>query len=76
VRENDDGSITFAASLPPLQSAISLDGNGDGARVKLDIPREDRLAAFYLQDWAEIELEVTVKPRNERDGSESRKIHI
>ena len=31
--------IEFIASLPPIQSAISLDGLG-GARVKLDIPEE------------------------------------
>lgn len=60
--ENDDGSITFSASLPPLQSAITLDGQGDGARVKLDIPRTDVMAAVWLQTWAERELEVTVKP--------------
>ena len=78
VRENDDGSITFSASLPPLQSAITLDGNGDGARFKMDIPREDRLAAFFLQDWAEDELEVTVRRKagdDQRPGK-SRKIHI
>ena len=28
----------FTASLPPIQSAISLDGRGDGARIKLDVP--------------------------------------
>jgi len=31
--------IEFIASLPPIQSAISLDELG-GARVKLDIPEE------------------------------------
>lgn len=30
--------ITFVASLPPIQSAITLAGNGDGARVRLEIP--------------------------------------
>ena len=55
-------SITFSASLPPLQSAISLDGQGDGARIKLDIPRSDVMAAITLQGWAERELEVTIRP--------------
>jgi len=55
--ENDDGSITFSASLPPLQSAITLDGYGDGARVKMDIPRTDVDAAKRLQKWAQMELQ-------------------
>lgn len=44
--------IKFEASLPPIQSAISLDGQGDGARVKLDIPRSDIQAAIKLQEIA------------------------
>ena len=31
--------IEFIASLPPIQSAINLDGQG-GARIKLDVPEE------------------------------------
>ena len=41
--------ITFTASLPPIQSAINLDGQGDGARIKLDIPRSDIEAVLRLQ---------------------------
>ena len=41
--------IEFNASLPPIQSAINLDGNGDGSRIKLDIPRSDILAVLELQ---------------------------
>ena len=59
---NDDGSITFSASLPAIKSAMLLDGMGDGGQVKLEVPRSDRQAFFFLQDWAEQELEVTVKP--------------
>lgn len=55
-------SITFLASLPPIQSAISLDGQGDGARVKLDIPRSHVEAALVLQSWSERVLEVTIRP--------------
>ena len=42
-------TITFLASLPPIQSAITLDGNGDGARIKLDLPASDARAALLLQ---------------------------
>jgi len=31
----------FLASLPPIQSAISVSGQGDGARVKIDIPQSE-----------------------------------
>lgn len=41
--------IEFNASLPPIQSAINLDGQGDGARVKLDVPRTDIEAVLKLQ---------------------------
>ena len=41
--------IEFIASLPPIQSAINLDGLGDGARIKLDISRQDIEAVLKLQ---------------------------
>ena len=44
--------IEFTASLPPIQSAINLDGAGDGARVKLDIPRSEIEAVLKLQGLA------------------------
>ncbi len=40
--------IEFIASLPPIQSAINLDGLGDGARIKLDISRQDIEAVIEL----------------------------
>ena len=52
--------IKFCASLPPIQSAISLDGNGDGARIKLDIPRSDIQAILDLQKHAGSCLRVSV----------------
>ena len=55
--------ITFRASLPPIQSAISLDGNGDGARIKLDVPACDVGAILLLQhDYAGKAFRVTVEP--------------
>lgn len=54
--------ITFTASLPPIQSAISLDGYGDGARIKLDIPRTDAEAVLLLQHYgAGRDLRVTIE---------------
>lgn len=53
--------ITFLASLPPIQSAISLDGQGDGARCKLDVPRSDIEAVLKLQGLAGQVFRVTVE---------------
>ena len=41
--------IVFHASLPPIQSAILLDGRGDGGRIKLDVPASDAGALLLLQ---------------------------
>ena len=53
--------LSFIASLPPIQSAINLDGRGDGARIKLDVPRSDVLEIMKLQRLAEMTLRVTVE---------------
>ena len=66
--------ITFMASLPPIQSAISLDGNGDGARIKLDLPASDCGAALLLQHHGagkllKVTIEVVERIQSdERDG--------
>lgn len=31
--------ISFIGSLPPIQSAIQISGQGDGARLRLEIPQ-------------------------------------
>ena len=41
--------IEFIASLPPIQSAINIDGQGDGARIKLDIPASEMNQVIELQ---------------------------
>jgi len=33
--------MKLKASFPPIQSAILLDGQGDGARLQIDIPRSE-----------------------------------
>lgn len=52
--------IEFTASLPPIQSAINLDGQGDGARIKLDIPRSDVGAAIKLQELSGQSFRVVI----------------
>lgn len=52
--------IQFTASLPPIQSAINLDGNGDGARIKLDIPRSDIGEVLKLQELSGMSFKVVI----------------
>lgn len=33
--------IEFEASLPDIQSAITLSGAGNGARIKIDVPESE-----------------------------------
>ena len=53
--------IIFTASFPPLQSAITIDGQGDGARIKLDIPASDMLQVVQLQTMVGKAFKVTVE---------------
>lgn len=72
-------SLSFVASLPSIQSAINLDGAGDGARIKLDVPRSDTDAVLLLQRWySGTAFRVTIEPLD-ADGphpDQPRKIHI
>ena len=55
-------TFTFLASLPPIQSAITFDGNGDGARIKLDLSRAECGAAVLLhQKGTGKTLKVTIE---------------
>ncbi|MHB1334507.1 MAG: hypothetical protein ACYCXQ_00935 [Candidatus Humimicrobiaceae bacterium] len=40
--------IEFIASLPAIQSAIQISGDGNGARIKLEIPQSEMLAISKL----------------------------
>lgn len=53
--------IIFTASFPALQSAISIDGLGQGARIKLDIPASDMLQVVQLQAMVGKAFKVTVE---------------
>ena len=43
-----DELMTFRASIPPIGSAVRLDGAGDGMRLQLDIPGSDVEGALAL----------------------------
>ena len=59
--------IEFIASLPPIQSAIKLDGMGDGGRVMFDVPRSDVMSLMALQTMAGMVLKITVEAKGEID---------
>lgn len=57
--------FSFIASLPPIQSAISVSGQGDGARIKIDVPQSELEAILKLQLLAGQAFKITVIPEPE-----------
>jgi hypothetical protein len=53
--------IEFIASLPPIQSAINIDGQGNGARIKLDIPASELNRIIELQGYIGQSFKVTIE---------------
>lgn len=53
--------IEFMASLPPIQSAINIDGQGDGARIKLDIPASEMEQVIKIQKLTGKAFKVTLE---------------
>lgn len=58
--------FSFTASLPPIQSAINVSGQGDGARIKLDIPQSELAAIINLQLLSGKVFKVTIEPEGEQ----------
>ena len=59
--EMNNQKIEFIASLPPIQSAINIDGTGNGARIKLDIPASEMLAVVQIQLMVGKAFKVTIE---------------
>ena len=57
--------IEFIASLPPIQSAINIDGTGNGARIKLDIPASEMLQIVQIQTMVGKAFKVTIEELEE-----------
>ena len=57
--------IEFIANLPPIQSAIVLDGMGDGARIRIDVSRQYTSEVLKLQALAGQCFKVTIEPEDE-----------
>lgn len=63
--------ISFIASLPPIQSAMSVSGNRDGMRIKLDVSENEVPNAIKLMLFAGQTFRVTVEAI-EQDHDERR----
>ena len=59
--ESAQVEVCFEASLPPIQSAISVAGDG-GARIKLDVPETDMDAVMRLAALRGQVLRVSIRP--------------
>ena len=55
--------IKFMASLPNIQSALSI--GGDGARLKLDVPETDLAQVLKLVLLKGVAFKVTVETEDE-----------
>lgn len=60
-----DDPITFLAAFPPIQSAITRSGNGDGMRIMLDIPESEMANALWLNALVQERLRVTIEVVND-----------
>lgn len=59
--KSNGGATTFLASMPPIQSAVKVSGNGDGMRIQLDIPETEVPNAVDLLAMRGKVLRVTVE---------------
>ena len=65
---------SFLASFPSIQTAIKIHGDGNGARIQLDIPESEMGEAMKLLLWRQMVLRVTIEPGSGGGNNESRKI--
>ncbi len=64
-------SIVMLASIPPIMTALKVDGSG-GARLQLDIPDSETEAIKALLDMRGAELVVTVQRRGQQGETPKR----
>lgn len=54
-------AVEFVASIPPIQSAIKIDGQG-GARIQLDVPENEMGNFIKVMMWRGMRLKISVEP--------------
>jgi hypothetical protein len=60
----------FYAYLPPIQTAIKITGNGDGARVQFDIPEMGMAGFIPVLGMRNQKLLITVETVDDRSLTE------
>jgi len=63
--------LEFIAALPPVASAISISGLGDGAIVKLELPASELYSIVQLQLLAGKVFKVTIEPLEDLKNGKS-----
>ena len=63
---DEENIIKFIASLPAIQSAIQISGQGDGAILKLEIPQSEIKAVLELQRLTGEIFEVVIIPLDKK----------
>jgi len=71
----DVQKIEFIASLPPVASAIQINGMGDGALVKLELPASEIYSIVQLQLLANKVFKVTIEPLQDKKYGKQSKTH-
>lgn len=66
--------FSFIASLPAIQSAIKIDGSGDGARITLDVPGSELESIIKMQILCGKAFRVTIEETDDKDIKESKGI--
>jgi len=64
---------SFLAAFPSIQTAIKIHGDGNGARIQLDIPESEMGEAMKLLLWRQMVLRVTVEPESGGGHEKARK---
>ena len=54
--------ITMVASLPPIQSAINIDGQEGCARIKIDVPQSELPEIVKLTLYKGKIFRLTIEP--------------
>lgn len=65
-----DFKIEFIAALPPIRSAIQIDGQGDGGQIKLDVSRQYMGEILKLQVLTGKRLRVRIE--EDLDGKDKK----
>lgn len=66
--------FSFVASLPAIQSAIKIDGSGDGARIQIEIPGTELEAIIKMQVLCGKSFKVTVEETEDAEFNKKKGI--